>query len=84
MATVPKSPTPERKPPTPISGHSSNAVSVTADNFVRAESDMYAAAISKDAGGVGKLIHRREPAAIDNQTVPRFGMAHGSFPGRIP
>jgi hypothetical protein len=72
MATVPKPPTPERKPPTPISGHASNAVSVTADNFVRAESDMYVAAISKDSGGVGKLIHRREPATIENQTVIRL------------
>ena len=49
-----------------------NPVPVTVDNFPRAESDMYAAAISKDAGGVGKLIHRREPATIENQTVIRL------------
>jgi hypothetical protein len=51
---------------------SGNPVPVTVDNFPRAESDMYAAAISKDAGGVGKLIHRREPATIENQTVIRL------------
>jgi hypothetical protein len=48
-----------------------NAIPVTVDNFIRAESDTYAANISKD-GGFGKLIHRREPAAIDNQTVIRL------------
>ena len=38
------------------------------DNFVRAESDLYFGNIVKD-GGFGKFLHRREPAAIDNQTV---------------
>lgn len=47
------------------------AVPVTVDNFVRAESDMYIAGIAKD-GDVGKLLHRREPASIDNQTVIRL------------
>ncbi len=47
------------------------AVPVTVDNFVRAESDMYAAALVK-AGGFGKLFHFREPAPIDNQTIIRF------------
>src|SRR6185437_11742069 len=42
-----------------------------ADNFVRAESDLYFAGIVKD-GGLGKFVHRREPAAIDNQTVIRL------------
>jgi len=46
-------------------------VPVTADNFVRAESDLYFAGIVKD-GGLGKFVHRREPAAIDNQTVIRL------------
>lgn len=44
---------------------------VTVDNFARAESDMYLAANGKD-GGFGKLLHRREPANIDHQTVIRL------------
>jgi hypothetical protein len=47
------------------------ALSVTADNFPRAETDLYFANIVKD-GGFGKFIHCREPAAIDNQTVIRL------------
>src|SRR5271163_362474 len=35
--------------------------SVTPDNFVRAESDLYFGNIVKD-GGFGKFLHRREPA----------------------
>lgn len=48
-----------------------NAVPVTVDNFIRAESDMYAGAMVKD-GAFGKLLHRREPASIENQTVIRL------------
>jgi len=44
---------------------------VNIDNFVRAESDMYVAALAKQ-GGLGKLLHRREPASIDHQTVIRL------------
>ncbi|WFR97570.1 DUF1254 domain-containing protein [Rhizobium tumorigenes] len=44
---------------------------VTADNFPRAESDLYFANIVKD-GGLGKFVHRREPATIENQTVIRL------------
>jgi hypothetical protein len=47
------------------------AVPVTVDNFIRAESDLYMSNMVKD-GGFGKLIHRREPASIDNQTVIRL------------
>jgi len=47
------------------------AVLVTPDNFPRAESDLYFSNIVKD-GGLGKFIHRREPAAIDKQTVIRL------------
>jgi len=50
---------------------SSGAIPVTPDNFVRAESDLYFRNIVKD-GGFGKLLHHREPAAIDNQTVIRL------------
>ena len=46
-------------------------VPVTADNFNRAESDMYFATSVKDAGGVGKFAHHREVMSIDNQTVIR-------------
>src|SRR5229473_3997589 len=48
-----------------------NVVPVTVDNFIRAESDLYMSNIVKD-GGFGKLVHRREPASIDNQTVIRL------------
>ncbi len=50
---------------------SGSTVPVTPDNFVRAESDLYFGNIVKD-GGFGKFLHRREPAAIDNQTVIRL------------
>ncbi|QYY29889.1 MULTISPECIES: DUF1254 domain-containing protein [Cupriavidus] len=46
-------------------------VPVTVDNFVRAESDMYIARVAKQ-DGVGNLMHRREPASIDQQTVIRL------------
>lgn len=49
-----------------------NAIPVTVDNFVRAESDTYIANFAKENGGLGKLVHRREPASIDNQTVIRL------------
>ncbi|WP_083199242.1 DUF1254 domain-containing protein [Rhizobium sp. AC44/96] len=47
------------------------AESVTVDNFIRAESDLYFSNFAKD-GGFGKFNHRREPATIDNQTVIRL------------
>jgi hypothetical protein len=46
-------------------------VAVTVDNFPRAESDLYMSSMVKD-GAFGKLLHRREPASIDNQTVIRL------------
>ena len=49
-----------------------NAVPVTADNFIRAESDLYLGGILKDSGGVGRFLHRRRPADIDKQTVIRL------------
>ena len=48
-----------------------NGVPVTVDNFIRAESDLYFSNMVKD-GSFGKFLHRREPAAIDNQTVIRL------------
>jgi hypothetical protein len=44
---------------------------VTPENFVRTESDLNFGNVVKD-GGFGKFNHRREPAAIDNQTVIRL------------
>ncbi len=55
-------------PPMPTS----SSVPVTTDNFARAESDLYFAGLLKDSGGIGKFLHRREPARIDNQTVIRL------------
>ncbi|HZI50929.1 MAG TPA: DUF1214 domain-containing protein [Terriglobia bacterium] len=45
-------------------------VPVTADNFIRAESDMYFGKVVLQ-GGFGKFNHRREPMPIDKQTVVR-------------
>lgn len=47
------------------------SIPVTVDNFPRAESDMYVGALAKQ-GGLGKLLHRREAADIDHQTVIRL------------
>lgn len=47
------------------------SVTVTRDNFVRAETDNYFANFVRQ-GGLGKLDHSRELADIDNQTVVRM------------
>ena len=47
------------------------AISVTPDNFIRAESDLYLSGVVKD-GGFGKFMHRREPTPISEQTVIRM------------
>jgi hypothetical protein len=47
-----------------------NAVPVTPDNFIRAESDLYFGNIVKD-GGFGKFTHNRELTPIDKQLVVR-------------
>jgi len=47
-------------------------IPVTVDNFARAESDLYFSGLLKDSGTIGKFLHRREPARIDNQTVIRL------------
>jgi hypothetical protein len=46
-------------------------IPVTVQNFARAESDLYFSNAIKDSGGIGKFVHRREPMAIDHQTVIR-------------
>jgi len=48
------------------------SVPVTVDNFTRAETDRYLALNAKQAGGLGKLRHAREPASIEEQTVIRM------------
>ncbi len=48
-----------------------DAIPVTVDNFIRAESDMYMGNMVRD-GGFGKFTHRREPASIEHQTVIRL------------
>jgi hypothetical protein len=47
-----------------------NGVPVTADNFIRAESDLYFDKLVKD-GSFGKFIHNRELTPIDKQLVVR-------------
>ena len=46
-------------------------IPVTAENFVRAESDMYFSGVVKN-GGFGKFDHTRDPAPLDKQTVIRL------------
>jgi hypothetical protein len=62
----------QNSPLTPPPAVKSNAIPVTVDNFIRAESDLYMSNLARESGGVGKLQHRREPASIDNQTVIRL------------
>ena len=67
VAAVPVAPgNAEAKAPTPVA-----TVPVTPDNFPRAESDLYFGKIDKDEG-FGRFTHRREPAAIDKQTIIRM------------
>ena len=51
---------------------SGNSVPVTAENFVRAESDLYLSTVALKEGGFGKFDHHRELAPIDAQTVIRM------------
>jgi hypothetical protein len=46
-------------------------IAVTADNFARAESDLYFANVVK-IGGFGKFTHIRQPAPSDQQNVIRM------------
>jgi hypothetical protein len=45
---------------------------VNADNFALAETHRMMAGLQRDAGGVNRFSHNREPAAIDKQTVIRM------------
>jgi hypothetical protein len=55
---------------TQAQSHAGNAVPVTPDNFIRAESDRYFGKMVKD-GSFGKFTHNRELTAIDKQLVVR-------------
>lgn len=47
------------------------SVTVTPDNFIRAETDMYFGAALKQAGGIGRFHHDRQSAPVDKQIVVR-------------
>jgi hypothetical protein len=51
---------------------SGGGIPVTVDNFVRAETDLYFGGVVKNAGGIGKFFHNRQPTPIDDQTVIRM------------
>jgi hypothetical protein len=44
---------------------------VNVENYIRAESDMQFKAYAAKAGGLGKLLHVREPYSVENQTTIR-------------
>ena len=44
---------------------------VTVLNYIRAESDMQFKSYAAKAGGVGKLVHMREPYSVEHQTTIR-------------
>jgi len=48
------------------------AITVNSDNFVRAETDRMLHDLQRDAGGINRFLHNRQPAAIDKQTVVRL------------
>lgn len=47
------------------------SIPVTADNFVRAESDLMLSRLLADTGGLGVWRHYREPAPLDHQPIIR-------------
>lgn len=44
---------------------------MTIANYVRAESDVQIKGYAEKAGGVGKILHMREPYSVENQTTVR-------------
>jgi hypothetical protein len=48
------------------------SIHVNVDNFVRAETDRMFGDIQRDAGGINRFRHNREPASIAEQTVIRL------------
>ena len=60
--------------PIPTQGQPAAAakpIPVTLDNFIRAETDMYFARVVKE-GGLGKLVHSRQMADVNDQTIVRM------------
>jgi hypothetical protein len=51
---------------------SGNAVAVTVDNFIRAESDTYMGVVAIKEGGLGQFEHHRSLSRIDAQTIIRM------------
>ena len=47
-------------------------IKVNVDNFARAETDRMFADLQRDAGGVNRFTHSREPAAVEHQAVIRL------------
>lgn len=48
-----------------------DAVPVTVENFIRAESDLYFSTVALKEGGFGKFEHHRELSPVETQTVIR-------------
>src|ERR1700744_5094086 len=56
-------------------------IPVTADNFIRAESDLYFSNVVKD-GGFGKFLHYRTTSPIEHQKVIRLN-ADTPYPAAV-
>jgi len=67
IASIAIAPVQAQSPSPPATG---NSVPVTADNFIRAETDRAFAAVVKD-NGFGMFNHARTPTPLDKQLVPR-------------
>ncbi len=46
-------------------------IPVTIKNYIRAESDLQFKGYAEKAGGIGKMLHLREPYSVENQTTIR-------------
>ena len=46
-------------------------VPVNIKNYIRAESDVQIKGYAEKAGGIGKILHLREPYSVENQTTIR-------------
>ncbi len=58
--------------PSPEPSKYPDCIPVTADNFPRAETDLYFDAIATKRNGFGKFMHDRSPTPMDKQTVIRM------------
>jgi hypothetical protein len=47
------------------------AIPVNIKNYIRAESDLQLKGYAEKAGGIGKILHLREPYSVENQTTIR-------------